>query len=764
MNIGIVTTWFERGAAYVSKQYEKLLSKNNNVYIYARGGERKAIGIKEWDADNVHWATRDYVTSVDLSEFEEWINKNKIECVLFNEQQNWQVILLCNKKGVKCGAYIDYYTEETVPFFKHYDFIICNTKRHFSVFSKYPQCYYVPWGTDVNLFKPSSCELVCEDKVTFYNSAGFDPKRKGTLQVIEAFSKLCEKYGDEAELIIHTQVDIPDVDGCIDRILSTHDNIKLINKTVTAPGLFFMGDVYVYPSELDGIGLTVAEAIASGLPVIVTGCGPMNEFGCDDIRKEVDIESYYSRGDGYYWPLAKIDTNSLYEQMCFYVENKKDVPNLKRRAREYAVEYLDWNNNEELLNHIFNSSKILEHSFEDEQKINRYDRSRLPMEVSMRAYFYQLNSIKNKFNIYRDKEVYLYPAGKMTQLLLDVLPMNEINISGILDKKEIYVNGIKTTSPNTILHKDNAVVLLTSSILEKELKEELISNIGFKGIIDTCFIDSPDINNISFLKENDLILNRMDLVLTTRCSLRCEKCANLMQYYSKHVDVDFEVIVKSMGKLISVVDEIKTIYVIGGEPFLYNKLSDVVHFLKRFDKIKEIVIITNGTLLPAVNAEELWAELSDAKVKIQISDYGTLSNKKDEIFKVCALKHVNVEILESKVFYDTGKMNKRNRTIEDLNKVFVDCSTQCRSLYNGELHFCPRSSHGTDLGIVEKRIEDYVDLLCEENDYITREKVKSLHNKASYVQACDHCDIRVDGYYDKEYPAAEQTSTVLSVE
>ena len=41
MNIGIVTTWFERGAAYVSKQYKDSLEEcGHKVFIYSRGGEK----------------------------------------------------------------------------------------------------------------------------------------------------------------------------------------------------------------------------------------------------------------------------------------------------------------------------------------------------------------------------------------------------------------------------------------------------------------------------------------------------------------------------------------------------------------------------------------------------------------------------------------------------------------------------------------------------------------------------------------------------
>lgn len=45
MNVGIVTTWFERGAAYVSRQYLEALrsDSNNSVYIYARGGDHMLV-------------------------------------------------------------------------------------------------------------------------------------------------------------------------------------------------------------------------------------------------------------------------------------------------------------------------------------------------------------------------------------------------------------------------------------------------------------------------------------------------------------------------------------------------------------------------------------------------------------------------------------------------------------------------------------------------------------------------------------------------
>ena len=90
MRIGIVTTWFERGAAYVSRQYRDLLRKSDNeVFIYARGGERYARNDPNWDTAEVTWGRKcamRTVTGINRGDFVAWIRHNNIEIVIFNEQ------------------------------------------------------------------------------------------------------------------------------------------------------------------------------------------------------------------------------------------------------------------------------------------------------------------------------------------------------------------------------------------------------------------------------------------------------------------------------------------------------------------------------------------------------------------------------------------------------------------------------------------------------------------------------------------------------
>lgn len=369
MNIGFVSTWFERGAAYVTKAYIELLKDENNIYIYARAGEKYGKGDPNWDWENITWGLQLEGTRINFNHFKKWIKKNNIEVIFFNEQKDVEILIEIKKKlpTIKIGAYIDYYKEDTIKEFWLYDFLICNTKRHYSVFKIHPQCYYVPWGTNIELFKPKIME---NKRITFFHSMGMS-LRKGTDILIKAFIE-----GDlykESDLIIHTQLNLLKSLGYNKNELAKY-NIKIIEKTVTAPGLYHLGDVYVYPTTLDGLGLTIYEALSVGLPVITTNNGPMNEIIED--RKNgylVEVEKYCSRSDGYYWPLSYCDKNSLIEAMRYFIKNKDKMNEFKINSREYAISKLNWNKNKYIINEIFKNTKTLS-NLERNLKKNIQDR------------------------------------------------------------------------------------------------------------------------------------------------------------------------------------------------------------------------------------------------------------------------------------------------------------------------------------------------------------------------------------------------------
>lgn len=360
MNIGIVTTWFERGAAYVSRQFMEVLQKRDTVFIYARGGEKYAKGDPKWDLPNVTWGVRNLAKMrqismmyIDKKDFKKWIDKNKIEILLFNEQQWWIPLIWCKEWGIKTVAYVDYYNELTIPLFDIYDCLICNTLRHSFAFRKHSNARYLKWGTNVELYKPMND---IHDKITFFNSAGMAPIRKGTDFVIKAFYG-CRNRKD-AKLLIHTQRPlrntIPEIMPLVDELLK-EGTMEIVEKTVSAPGLYHCADVYVYPSRLDGIGLTLMEAASSGLACITVDNPPMNEFVEDKFGFKCKVEYQYSRNDGYYWPMCSVDLDSLTQIMEEMIAGKIDVEEMKNNARTYALCELDFNKNMMQLSGIFDS-------------------------------------------------------------------------------------------------------------------------------------------------------------------------------------------------------------------------------------------------------------------------------------------------------------------------------------------------------------------------------------------------------------------------
>ena len=348
MNIGIVTQWFPSGAGYVSKAYRNILENDNNVFIYARGGINMKGNI-DWDDKSVTWAPyHSCLTGIHYNHFKKWVKKNKINIIIYNEQRYWQGVLFSKKLNVITGAYIDYYKQDTIDLFNLYDFVITNTNRHFSVFKNHPQCLFYKWGTFDNQknFKVFDTTLV-NRKLTFIISSGWDGKyaskspwmdRRGTGLILKIFNE----YNFDCKLIIYSQVEYENCPIFWQNIINKNSNIYFKYGTFS-PFPYHEGDIYLYPSRLDGIGLTLPEAISNGLPVITTNNPPMNEFVEDNVNGFlIDIERNCSRPDAYYWPESICDEISLANAIQKYINNPDIILNHNLGAVNKAKLDLNW--------------------------------------------------------------------------------------------------------------------------------------------------------------------------------------------------------------------------------------------------------------------------------------------------------------------------------------------------------------------------------------------------------------------------------------
>lgn len=232
----------------------------------------------------------------------------------------------------------------------------------------------------------------------------------------------------------------------------------------------------------------------------------------------------------------------------------------------------------------------------------------------------------------------------------------------------------------------------------------------------------------------------VEIVVTTHCNLNCKDCANLISSYKHPYHIDINIIIKSIQVLLEIFDSIEVIGVLGGEPFLYPKLKNLIDYLCAEEKIGKIRLVTNGTIF--ISEHTFLQSLKNQKVCIQVNQYPQISQNK--AFEICELLENN----NIKYFYvDRSREKWKNfgdgvivdKDIETLRKQFKNCDMKCRSILNGKMYYCPRSAHGNDLGIIKEI--SYVDLI---NDSISLEdrkkKINDLLFKNEYLEACRMCN------------------------
>jgi len=315
-----------------------------------------------------------------------------------------QVLIWAKKLGLKTVCYVDYYTQLTIPLFKIYDALICNTKRHHNLFKKYGNSHFLPWGTDIGMFQNDELnkgKLIQKDSISFFHSCGHAPYRKGTDLLLMATSLLNEK--NNFKLIVHTQLNLEayykddqPVQNAIKQLLAS-GKLEIIEKSVPLPGLYHLGDVYVYPSRLDGIGLTIAEAKASGLATILPDVPPMNEFENKKYPYLISPEKLFCRYDGYYWPMNEISINCLKNKMEDMIGNPLLVKSLKEKSYNHAIEHLDWNINSSALLDLVQKIEFKQLTETSITEINKFERSGVNILNSLFVRFQTIYILLKRF-------------------------------------------------------------------------------------------------------------------------------------------------------------------------------------------------------------------------------------------------------------------------------------------------------------------------------------------------------------------------------
>jgi organic radical activating enzyme len=245
--------------------------------------------------------------------------------------------------------------------------------------------------------------------------------------------------------------------------------------------------------------------------------------------------------------------------------------------------------------------------------------------------------------------------------------------------------------------------------------------------------------------EGGVVIPRLVVQLTTACTLRCKHCNNLIPMLEKrHVSLDR--VLSNIRKVVDSVDRIIILELIGGEPFLYPDLERVLDEVAKYEKIMEVEVTTNGTIVPK---EAVIQKLKNGKVYVKISNYAA-SSRISELESTFFYNNVRNKVFNNLEWIDSGGIEKRNKGIDELRDNFCNCypSYLCKTLFDGKIYQCARSASLYDLGVIASP-KGYIDIdTCSDLGGAIKEFWLRCED-----EACDYCEATDES---RKIPPAEQ--------
>lgn len=258
---------------------------------------------------------------------------------------------------------------------------------------------------------------------------------------------------------------------------------------------------------------------------------------------------------------------------------------------------------------------------------------------------------------------------------------------------------------------------------------------------------------------------RISIVPTFVCTLRCQLCSNHMPAFQNPPVASIEEMCLDIDGLFHLFNHIEWLQFVGGEIFTHRHLDEVFEYCKKYTKqFDKLIIETNATIMPT--DKELASLLSyGAKLKVMISDYGSLSNVCNQLVDIFE-KH-GIEYVLKRYHGDLENQHFGgwidNTACCDLLEPDDYVTTQAAlcaqvrlenmHIFKGKLHRCSNSLFLSELGICTPNRDDYVDL---SDDMHLDQKCEIIRKFYTYPRkSCHYCTWKT-GDSAHRYGAAEQ--------
>lgn len=369
--------------------------------------------------------------------------------------------------------------------------------------------------------------------------------------------------------------------------------------------------------------------------------------------------------------------------------------------------------------------------------------------------------IEFDWNKAANSEIVIYGTTVGGKIISQCLKSKGIEVAFFCDRSERYSEfcGIPVKTPNALKSRTNYIVL---NALTRSFNSacQCLEEWGYKEVYKCCNLisgrktedfecdENEKIAVADFLQKypayagnlesQDIILPTLEVFVTERCTLRCRDCSHLIPRYNKPVDYRIESIIKYLQNALKIVEKISDLTILGGEPLLHKDISQLLEYCCAQQKIENITIITNATVMPTDDVLQL---MSKTNARLRLSNYGKYSIRLEEIKKKCEENNVKF-FVNDELWTDMGEIYNHNYSENELKEIFTDCPFAFDLLLlRGRIFRCAHVAHLNNLGIINSYQHDSVDVTeIREGDIVSkrRELLEYLH--ISYLEGCSYCN------------------------
>ncbi len=196
-----------------------------------------------------------------------------------------------------------------------------------------------PWGVDLEHFSKKEERRNGEGFILFCNRSW--ESRYGVDVLARAFVKVAQQHEDVRLILLgggSLGASIRKIlqSGGVDEFVTFGGQISQTD----LPRWYHMADLYISPSHVDGSSVSLMEALACGLPCLVSDI-PANK------------EWVFENENG--WLFHDGDADHLAEKILATMNQREKLPEIGRSSRSEAEKRADWKKNAEALMNVYRS-------------------------------------------------------------------------------------------------------------------------------------------------------------------------------------------------------------------------------------------------------------------------------------------------------------------------------------------------------------------------------------------------------------------------